>query len=304
MRWRKLGLIYRPEAGPEWRRSHAAVPVCEPLDDRHLAIVFSARDSEQRSLPGRVVVDLGNAGAAAQVRGPLLGLGARGTFDDSGVMPCWMLADGGERQIYYVGWNRAVTVPFQNALGVARASADLSGMSRVFDGPIVARSRRDPYFVAACAVVKTATGYRMWYLSCVGWFMQGDKPMHRYHLRQMDSEDGLAWGRDATVAIDFKDDREYAISRPTVLVENGVHHMWYSTRGDRYRIGYARSLDGTTWERRDDLVGIAPSENGWDSEMICYPHVFRMNNHLYMAYNGNNYGETGIGLAVLETPLA
>jgi len=303
MRWRKLGLIYRPEAGAAWRRSHAALPVCEPLDDRHLAIVFSARDANQRSLPGRVVIDLANTDATAQVHGPLLDLGAQGTFDDCGVMPCWMLSDGNQRLVYYVGWNLAVTVPFQNSLGLARSSADGSAMTRVFNGPIVARSRRDPFFVAACAVLKTQTGYRMWYLSCVGWFMQANKPMHRYHLRQMDSDDGLEWNGEATVAIDFKDDREYAISRPSVLVENGVHHMWYSMRGDRYRIGYAWSQDGKVWERRDDLVGIEPSESGWDSEMICYPHVFRMNSRLYMAYNGNSYGGTGIGLAVLETSL-
>lgn len=303
MRWRKLGLIYRPEPGSAWRRTHAAVPLCEPLDDRHLAVVFSARDPEQRSLPGRVVVDLGNTAGPAEVQGPLLGLGALGTFDDCGVMPCWMLAEGDERRIYYIGWNRAVTVPFQNGLGVARSAADLSGMTRMFDGPIVARSRRDPFFVASCAVLKTQAGFRMWYLSCVGWFMREGKPMHRYHLRQMDSDDGLEWNGESTVAIDFKDEREYAISRPSVLVENGVYHMWYSMRGDRYRIGYARSQDGNVWERRDDLAGIEPAESGWDSEMICYPHVFRMNNQVYMAYNGNNYGGSGIGLAVLETPL-
>ena len=42
------------------------------------------------------------------------------------------------------------------------------------------------------------------------------------------------------------------------------------------------------------------SESGWDSEMVCYPYVFEYNDKLYMLYNGNGYGKTGIGLAVLE----
>jgi len=35
----------------------------------------------------------------------------------------------------------------------------------------------------------------------------------------------------------------------------------------------------------------------WDSEMMCYPTVFEVEKQRYMYYNGNNYGETGIGLA-------
>ena len=42
------------------------------------------------------------------------------------------------------------------------------------------------------------------------------------------------------------------------------------------------------------------SEDGWDSEMICYPHVFDHSGRRYMLYNGNGYGASGIGLAVLE----
>ena len=34
--------------------------------------------------------------------------------------------------------------------------------------------------------------------------------------------------------------------------------------------------------------------------MVCYPYVFEYNDKLYMLYNGNGYGKTGIGLAVLE----
>jgi len=34
--------------------------------------------------------------------------------------------------------------------------------------------------------------------------------------------------------------------------------------------------------------------------MIEYPHVFDHKAKRYMLYNGNNYGKTGFGLAVLE----
>ena len=78
--------------------------------------------------------------------------------------------------------------------------------------------------------------------------------------------------------------------------------MWFCYRGTDfpYRIGYAESDDAVSWIRRDDLAGIAASDNGWDSEMVCYPHVFDHGEHRYMLYNGNGYGASGIGLAVLE----
>jgi hypothetical protein len=46
--------------------------------------------------------------------------------------------------------------------------------------------------------------------------------------------------------------------------------------------------------------GINVSESGWDCEMIEYPYVFEDKDQRYMLYNGNGYGKTGIGLAVLE----
>ena len=115
-----------------------------------------------------------------------------------------------------------------------------------------------------------------------------------------ESNDGINWSRDGLVAIDYANDKEYAISRPSVIYENGIWKMWYSYRGDRYSIGYAESYDGKKWERLDHQVGIAVSSSGWDSEMVEYPFVFDHKGQRYMLYNGNGYGKTGFGLAVLE----
>jgi hypothetical protein len=39
---------------------------------------------------------------------------------------------------------------------------------------------------------------------------------------------------------------------------------------------------------------------GWDSEMIEYPFVFDHAGERYMLYNGNGYGKSGFGLAILN----
>ena len=85
--------------------------------------------------------------------------------------------------------------------------------------------------------------------------------------------------------------------------------MWYSfrsitnyrsSRDSSYRIGYAESSDGIKWERKDHLVGIEKSDDGWDSEMIEYCHILDINGKKHMFYNGNGFGKTGFGYAVLE----
>lgn len=126
---------------------------------------------------------------------------------------------------------------------------------------------------------------------------------HYYHIKYDESADGIQWYRKPQVAIDFQYENEYAISRPCVLKEEGTYKMWYSYRagplGSTYRIGYAESLDGHAWVRKDEQVLLEPSERGWDSTMIEYPYVFDHNGRHYMLYNGNDFGKTGIGLAVL-----
>jgi hypothetical protein len=50
----------------------------------------------------------------------------------------------------------------------------------------------------------------------------------------------------------------------------------------------------------DSRAGIGVSASGWDSEMIEYPFVFDHAGARYMLYNGNGYGKSGFGIAVLE----
>ena len=91
----------------------------------------------------------------------------------------------------------------------------------------------------------------------------------------------------------LRDADEYAIARPTVVRDGDRYRMWYCSRGPAYRLGYAESADGLTWDRRDDEAGLEPSPGGWDSEMICYPAVYEADGRRFLLYNGNGYGATG-----------
>jgi len=300
-RWKKLGLLFKPDGTHPLMRSHATVPYAERVEDDLFKIYFSARDEQNRSRTFSLLWDAKHPHEILDIESiPFLDIGETGTFDDSGAMLTWIADTGAhEKLYYYIGWNLGVTVPFRNALGVA-VVRDFRIVRR-YPGPTMDRSLSEPHFIASACVLRDQTGlYRNWYLSCVRWERVEDKLVHHYHIKYAESDDGLHWRRSGRIAIDFGRPGEFAISRPCVVRDPDCFRMWYSYRGDQYRIGYAESPDGVNWRRLDAQAGIAPSPEGWDSKSVEYPHVFDHKGTRFMLYNGNDYGRTGIGVAIAE----
>jgi hypothetical protein len=281
-------------------KSHAAVPIAEALGGTLYRAYFSSRDATNRSFTCALVIDLERPDQVLDLsREPIIGPGALGAFDDSGAMASWLSVDEDRRLLWYIGWNLGVTVPFRNAIGLA-VSENGGPFRRIAEGPVLDRTLREPHFCASCCVLRDGDLWRNWYLSCTGWERVGVRAEHRYHIKYAESSDSINWRRNGDVAIDFASLSDVAISRPSVLRSADGWHMWYSYRGNRYRIGYARSDDGRHWERRDGEAGIDVSPGEWDGDMIEYPYVFEHGGQRFMLYNGNGYGSTGFGLAVLE----
>jgi hypothetical protein len=271
------------------------VPFVEPMDDA-VRLYFSARDEAGRSVTGSAVLDPDRPHAIEY--GPALLLpGPLGAFDDSGAMGACLASHEGRQHLYYIGWSRGVSVPFYTFIGCAAGTDE--GFERVSEAPVVERGPHDPYLATSPWVLVEDGRWRLWYASGVRWEARNDGPKHFYNIRYAESEDGISWHRDGRVCIDFLQG-EHALARPCVVRTREGYRMWYSRRGDAYRIGYAESADGLAWERRDADAGIDVSPEGWDSEMIEYPCVFEHNGRWFMLYNGNGYGATGIGLAVLD----
>jgi hypothetical protein len=207
----------------------------------------------------------------------------------------------GRKYLYYIGWSRGVSVPFYTFIGCATSEDGGQTFTRVSDAPVVERGPHDPFLTTSPWVLVENGLWRMWYACGTGWDLKEGSPQHHYHVRYAESDDGITWRRAGDVCIDYRSDDEYAIARPCVVKTGDGYRMWYSYRGDAYRIGYAESADGLDWKRKDAQAGIDVSRDGWDSEMIEYPCVFEHSGDWFMLYNGNGYGASGIGLAVLES---
>jgi hypothetical protein len=65
-------------------------------------------------------------------------------------------------------------------------------------------------------------------------------------------------------------------------------------------MGYAMSPDGVTWHRCDAEFGLDVSANGWDSQGVSYAAPVTVGGRTWLFYNGNNFGETGLGVALRE----
>jgi hypothetical protein len=301
MLWERCNLVFEPQQQYPWLQTHAALPVVDHIADDRYRVYFSGRDDKGRAqigyfelamLPSRTVLTVSPE--------PVIGLGLLGSFDDNGVTSSCIVTHGSRKYQYYTGWTLGVTVPFYFYVGLAISEDGGLSFHKVSPAPILERNALDPYLTASPSVLIEGDLWRMWYISCTGWAIEHGILKHYYHIKYAESADGIAWKRTGHICIDYASSDEYALARPVVIKEGSGYKMWFSYRGTAYRIGYAESVDGLVWERNDQLGGLTPSGIGWESEMVEYGCVFDHNSKRYMLYNGNQYGATGIGLAVMR----
>jgi hypothetical protein len=300
--WKKQGLVIPAPPPLSWAASHAALPVVRPLEDDALELYFSTRDERGRSHIAAATVSSGAPLDAVHYReSPVLAPGPLGAFDDAGVTSACIVESEGRLYQYYSGWSLGVSVPFYFYVGCAISDDGGATFERVSSAPLLERDEFDPFLTASPWVLRENGTWRMWYVSGTGWELHDGRPRHRYHIKYAESSDGIDWRRTGQVCIDYGVASEYAIARPCVVHEDGRYRMWFSARGESYRLGYAESEDGLDWARDDDRAGVEPSPRGWDSEMVAYPCVFDRAGRRHLLYNGNGYGATGIGYAVSES---
>lgn len=210
--------------------------------------------------------------------------------------------------MYYIGWSPAKSVPTKNAIGLAVSEDGGLTFKRMFDGPVIGHTANEPFYIGAVYVINRDNLWMIWYTCGTKWKEVQGRPEILYHIKYAESRDGINWDRPGISCILPRDEYEVT-ARPCVLMENGKYKMWYSYRNiinfrtnkmNSYRIGYAESLDGKKWKRMDEKAGISVSEYGWDANMIAYPALYRYMDKLYMVYNGNGFGASGFGYAVLQ----
>jgi len=272
-----------------------------PLGDR-LRVLCAFLDADRVGRLGFVDVDAADPLRVLGVSDePGLDIGAPGCFDDNGVTPLSVLRlPDGRVRLYYAGWQLGVRVRYYLFTGLAESADDGVTFERASQAPVLDRADGELSVRTGGAVVPEGDGYRMWYAGGSEWVAGPDGvPRPAYSMRHVRSADGMAWPAQGDVCMTPREG-EHGFGRPAVARDDGLLRMWYSVRllDHGYRMGYATSVDGLAWERRDDEAGLDVSEHGWDSEMVGLASVCDTPSGRYLFYNGNDYGATGFGVAV------
>lgn len=300
MHWRKLGQIYVPDTKHPKLLSHAANPLPVHLKDDTYRVFYSGRDAQNRSSVGYVDLDLASGVVSYVHDRPVFEHGWADSFYSHGVSIGNCYEAGGVRYMLFMGWQCA---PGQHWRGDVGRLILEGNSTLVLDSetPFLGVDGTDPISLSYPWVMRNKQGlYQMWYGSTLTWNAGNGEMVHV--LNRATSPDGHAWTRHG-LSVPYRLGIAQAFSRPTVISDEDGYHMWFSYRsgtGERYRIGYAFSALGDKWELLLDKYLITPSESGWDSEMIEYPFVWEHKGSKFMLYNGNDFGRTGFGLAILE----
>jgi|TARA_B100000035_G_C21036688_1_gene571420 hypothetical protein len=292
--WDKKGIIISPDQSKWWNHTHGMLPTPIHVKNNLYKIYYSGRDVNNISHIGYSLVEIKNNSIVelSKAVDPVLSPGERGCFDDNGVTPSCII----DNKLYYIGWNSGTTT-YRMSLIMGLATEINQKFIRNSRAPLFNKTDKEPFgILTAPYVIKDKEIYKMWYVSGEGWI---NKDLPKYNIKYAESLDGFNWKREAHVAIDLLEN-ETALARPCVI-KSDIYEMYFSYKDPKigYRIGYATSIDGLTWERHNNHNhNLDTSSSGWDSEMVEYSFVFEHEGARYMLYNGNDYGKNGIGYAV------
>jgi predicted GH43/DUF377 family glycosyl hydrolase len=313
-KWNKLGLLFNPNhiKHLNWIESYAQAPATMEFEN-YLRIYFSCRPPRDEnglfvSYSAYVDVDKNNLFSIRDIaKKPILSLGERGCFDEFGTYPVSVIRRDCEIWAYYAGWTRCQSVPFNTQIGLAISKDEGRTFERIGRGPILSFSPLESTVISGPKIRKFGSKYYLFYIAAKQWIVVNGHPEFSSKIRVAISDDGIKWEKMNRDLIPEVLNIEESQASPDVTYSNGKYHMFFCYWDpktfritQKRRIGYAYSLDLMHWHREDHKAGIDVSADGFDSEMLAYPHVFSINGSTYMLYLGNDVGRNGFGIAKLE----
>jgi len=316
MKWKKLGKIFDPTEHKLANNciDFAQSPQVLEFKD-HVRIYFSTREREANgkfiSHVSFVEMDKTFSKIKKLSAQTIITKGALGCYDEHGIFPFNVLRDGDKILGFIGGWSRRVSVDIETSIGLSISEDNGLTFKRIGDGPVLSSTLNEPFLVGDPFVLKLNDKFHMWYIYGVRWIQNPTENVKErvYKIGHATSIDTINWVKTDKQIISDKLNEDECQALPSVIFHNGNYHMVFCYRQaigfrinskDAYRIGYSYSEDGLTWIRDDDKAGISTTDGEWDSEMMCYPHLCKSDDKIYLLYNGNNFGRTGFGIAVLE----
>ena len=298
MKYQKMGRIYCPNGEHEWEMDTFMTPHAMKVEEGVIRIWGGVRDSKGVSRIKYIDVDENNPGNILYVSDrPALDIGNEGCFDDNGVILGDIIPVDGKLYLYYVGFQHVEKVKFFAFSGLAISEDGGKTFVRHSEVPVLDRSPQGRYGRCIHTIFYEDGIFKCYYAIINDWKIINNIPYPVYNIWYTESKDGIHFsGEDTCLCVDVQGD-EYRIGRPKVYKTDNGYEMYYTRDliSKEYIVGYAISANGREWIRQDEKACVVPSDEGWDSEMACYPVKLITKNKEYLFYNGNGMGKTGVG---------
>ena len=175
-RWEKLGKVFDPKDlnSESWMSEFAQSPTVL-IREKTLRVYFCSRpepSSEGLYLSYVSFIDLDRKNLLKVLRvcdRPVLSLGEYGTFDEFGTYPVTVIPDGEEIRIYYAGWTRCESVPFNAAIGLAISRDGGENFQRLGNGPVLSYTPDEPFLLGSPRVRRFNDKWQLWYVAGKEW---------------------------------------------------------------------------------------------------------------------------------------
>lgn len=225
---------------------------------------------------------------------PVIGNGASGSWNETGVVASSAILDGATYKIWGEGLDGASVRKFglwTSANGntwTGSASNPIfttSGSSTDFDYSSI----RSPW------VIKDGATYKMWY--------SGKGSDGRWRIGYATSADGVSWtrGNSGNPVLDRGNIAKFdggGVAHPSVIKDGQTFRMWYAgviEATGYWQIGYATSADGTSWTRQNNsnpVVGFG-KKGGYTENGATFPRVVKDGSMYHMWFMGVSKKEMG-----------
>jgi hypothetical protein len=303
MRWTKLGRVHIADASGTWMTSHASMPTPYGLSEEAIRVYVAFFDHDDIARIGFVDVAVEDPRKILRVSDhPALDVGVIGAFDEHGVTPSAVIAEGATVRLYYSGSQRAINVPHLSFAGLAVSEDGGNTFERVSRAPVLSRVDGERMRRSAPTVARVDGIWHAWYVAADTWIDLDGRAVPKSEIRTTSSEDGIRWCSAGNIALEVSGDDEVALGRPFVSLTDDGYSMWFSlqSRSGPCRIGFATSEDGVSWRRRDEDHAIDVSQAGSDRQAACFGAVFSAPSDTYLFYDGSRSGEPGFDVASFD----
>jgi len=296
----RLGRLLSPEIEFFKQRtiSHASNPVVVPLCETLCRLFFNARDERNRSEVYSLDFDISTFKVVEGSLKQQLGVGlSTPSYCRDGISLGSYFELNSKKYLGFMGWHVPAGQHWVGEIGLLELD-DRLNVVELGRSPWIPISDEDPISLSYPEVTFENDRTFVWYGTTKSWDAGNGEMLHVIERSEI-SPTGKVSKTHTTV--DFVLGKAQAFSRPSFVKFQNVNLLGYSVRGnsDKYRIAIREVTYSDSYCNFESAFSFEPEGSDWESEMVEYPFLFKFKEKLYMFYNGNGYGKTGIGVCQL-----